>query len=96
MYHVQNTGYNPADQVDTSDPLKRNTCASGRSTDEAPILKVSSGRGAQIKSAKFKIANMVEVMGWKAVGAKLVDFSKSVEMEWEKKMDEGGQGALFE
>ncbi len=66
------------------------------STDEAPILKVSSGRGAQIKSAKFKIANMVEVMGWKAVGAKLVDFSKSVEMEWEKKMDEGGQGALFE
>ena len=66
------------------------------STDEAPILKVSSGRGAQIKSAKFKIANMVEVMGWKAVGAKLVDFSKSVEMEWEKKMEEGGQGALFE
>ena len=66
------------------------------STDEAPILKVSSGRGAQIKSAKFKIANMVEVMGWKAVGAKLVDFTKSVEMEWERKIEEGGQGALFE
>jgi topoisomerase-4 subunit A len=65
-------------------------------TDDAPILKVASGRGAQIKSAKFKLANMVEVMGWKAVGARLVDFSKSVEMEWEKKVEEGGQGALFE
>ncbi len=65
-------------------------------TDEAPILKVASGRGSQIKSAKFKIANMVEVMGWKAVGAKLVDFSKSVEMEWEKPVEDGAQAALFE
>jgi len=24
----------------------------------------------------------VEVMGWKAVGSKLFDFSKSVEFEW--------------
>ncbi len=24
-------------------------------------------------------------MGWKAVGAKLADYSKSLEMEWEKK-----------
>ncbi len=65
-------------------------------TDEAPILKVASGRGAQIKSAKFKIANMVEVMGWKAVGAKLVDYSKSVEMEWDKPVEDGAQAALFE
>jgi topoisomerase-4 subunit A len=28
---------------------------------------------------------MVDVMGWKAVGAKLLDFSKSVMMEWEVK-----------
>jgi topoisomerase-4 subunit A len=26
---------------------------------------------------------MVEVMGWKAVGAKLTDFSKTIEMTWE-------------
>jgi topoisomerase-4 subunit A len=26
---------------------------------------------------------MVEVMGWKAVGAKLTDFSKTIEMSWE-------------
>jgi topoisomerase-4 subunit A len=66
-------------------------------TDENPILKVQTGRGTQVNKAKFKVANMVEVMGWKAVGAKLTDFSKSVEMEWEKPVDDkGGQGELFE
>ena len=34
-------------------------------------------------------------MGWKAVGAKLTDFSKSVEMEWEEKEKKDGQGELF-
>jgi len=38
---------------------------------------------------------MVEVMGWKAVGAKLVDFSKSVKMEWEKKKTGSDQPELF-
>ena len=66
-------------------------------TDENPVLKVQTGKGAQVNKAKFKVANMVEVMGWKAVGAKLVDFSKAVEMEWEKPLeDNGGQGELFE
>jgi topoisomerase-4 subunit A len=67
-------------------------------TDEKPILKVKSGRGASVNNAKFKVANMVEVMGWKAVGSKLTDFNKSVEMEWEKPVEDGkaGQGALFE
>ena len=65
-------------------------------TDDAPVLKVHTGRGAQAHQTKFKVASMVEVMGWKAVGAKLVDFSKSVEMEWEKPAeDNGGQGELF-
>lgn len=65
-------------------------------TDENPILKVQSGKGAQVSKAKFKVANMVEVMGWKAVGAKLTDYSKTVEMEWDKPVEEGGQAALFE
>ena len=65
-------------------------------TDENPILKVQTGKGAQISKAKFKVANMVEVMGWKAVGAKLTDYSKTVEMEWDKPVEEGGQAALFE
>jgi topoisomerase-4 subunit A len=66
------------------------------STDESPVLKVQTGRGQQVNKAKFKVDKLVEVMGWKAAGAKLVDFSKSVEMEWEVKENQGGQGDLFE
>lgn len=57
------------------------------STEEEPILIVNSGKGSQVRKAKFKIARMVDVMGWKAVGAKLVDFNKSITMEWEIKED---------
>jgi topoisomerase-4 subunit A len=52
-------------------------------TEQEPILVVQTGKGQQIRKAKFKVANMVEVMGWKAVGAKLTDYNKSIEMEWE-------------
>lgn len=55
------------------------------STEEEPILIVHSGKGSQVRKAKFKIVKMVDVMGWKAVGAKLVDFNKSIMMEWEVK-----------
>jgi len=66
-------------------------------TDEEPVLAIQSGRGAQVRSAKIKIAKVVEVMGWKALGAKLTDYTKSVEMQWEKKEDKDNpQGALFE
>ena len=65
-------------------------------TDEEPVLMVKSGRGQQIRSAKFKVVKLVEIMGWKAVGAKLTEFSKSVEMEWEtKKVADDLQGELF-
>lgn len=53
------------------------------STEDEPILVVQTGRGQQVRKAKFKVAKMVEVMGWKAVGAKLTDFSKTIEMSWE-------------
>ncbi len=65
-------------------------------TDAEPVLKVQSGRGQQVRSAKIKIDKVVEVMGWRALGAKLVDFSKSVEMEWEKKKSDKDQPELFE
>ena len=55
------------------------------STEPEPILVVTSGKGSQVRKAKFKVAKMVEVMGWKAVGAKLVDYNKSIMMEWEVK-----------
>lgn len=64
------------------------------STEEEPILVVHSGRGSQVRKAKFKIAKMVDVMGWKAVGGKLVDFNKSIMMEWEIK-DDAKQAELF-
>jgi topoisomerase-4 subunit A len=64
-------------------------------TDIEPILAVQQGRGSQIRKAKFKLEKVVEIMGWKAVGAKLVDFSKSVEMEWVRKKD-SQQPELFE
>lgn len=66
------------------------------STDEEPVLAVQSGRGEQIRKAKFKIAKVTEVMGWKTVGTKLLDFSKSVEMEWVKSKTDNKQAELFE
>jgi topoisomerase IV subunit A len=64
-------------------------------TDAEPLLAVQQGRGAQIRKAKLKITKIVEVMGWKAVGNKLLDFTKSVEMEWEKKKGDNQQTELF-
>ena len=65
-------------------------------TDEEPILAIQSGRGAQVRKAKIKVAKVVEVMGWKALGAKLADYSKSVEMEWDRKDKDNPQAALFD
>lgn len=66
------------------------------STDPEPVLVVQSGRGQMVRKAKFKVVKMVEVMGWKAVGAKLTEYSKSVEMEWEKNEGKDNQPELFE
>ncbi|MBD0375144.1 MAG: DNA gyrase/topoisomerase IV subunit A, partial [Flavisolibacter sp.] len=65
------------------------------STEEEPVLIVQQGKGSQVRKAKFKIAKMVEVMGWKAVGAKLVDFNKTIQMEWEVKEEVNKQPELF-
>jgi topoisomerase-4 subunit A len=65
-------------------------------TDNEPILIVQSGRGSQVRSAKFKVVKMAEVMGWKAVGTKLVDYTKTMVMEWEKKKNDASQPELFE
>ena len=65
-------------------------------TEPEPILEVQSGRGQTIRKAKFKVAKMVEVMGWKAVGAKLTDYNKTIEMQCEQKhRDDNGQPELF-
>jgi len=51
-------------------------------THPEPIVQIKTGRGAQVRTQKIKIADFVEIMGWKAVGNKLTDFSKSTEFEW--------------
>lgn len=64
-------------------------------TDDDPVLVLHTGRGATAKMQKIQIGGFVEAMGWKAIGNKLVDYSKSIEMEWETKSEEEGQGKLF-
>lgn len=54
-------------------------------TDAKPVLLLTSGRGSQQRTQKMKVADFVEVMGWKAAGNKLADYNKSVHMEWERK-----------
>jgi len=63
-------------------------------TAEEPVLAMQQGRGAQIRKGKLKIAKIAEVTGYKTVGTKLADFSKSTEMEWVKSK-ESKQTELF-
>lgn len=51
-------------------------------TAEEPILEMKSGRGTQIRHGKIKLNKVAEVMGWRAVGNKLTDYSKSDQMSW--------------
>jgi topoisomerase-4 subunit A len=63
-------------------------------TDFEPVLAVQQGRGSQVRKAKLKIVKVTEVKGWKAVGDKLLDYTKTVEMEWVKSK-ESQQPELF-
>jgi topoisomerase-4 subunit A len=65
-------------------------------TEPEPVVIISSGRGAQARTQKVKLGSFVEVTGWRAVGSKLFDFSKSVNMDWDVKKKKGGsQTELF-
>lgn len=64
-------------------------------TMEDPILAMQQGRGAQIRKGKLKINKMAEVTGWRTVGTKLADYSKSTEMEWVRPKEEDSQPELF-
>ena len=64
-------------------------------SDDEPIALIASGRGAQTKTQKINIASIVEIMGWKAVGAKLVDYNKTVDIQWEIPKSKGKQPELF-
>ncbi|HEX6845500.1 MAG TPA: DNA gyrase/topoisomerase IV subunit A [Chitinophagaceae bacterium] len=64
-------------------------------TDAEPILAVQQGRGAQIRKGKMKLEKAVELSGWRTVGTRLLDYSKSVEMEWVKPKGDSKQPELF-
>ncbi len=64
-------------------------------TEEEPVLKMQSGKGGQARSARFKIARVTEVTGWKTVGTKLADYSASTIMEWTSHEKDNLQQELF-
>lgn len=65
-------------------------------TAEEPFAIIKSGRGAQQKTEKVNIAKFIDVTGWKAIGTKLADYSKSTTIEWvEKKGNDNVQPELF-
>jgi topoisomerase IV subunit A len=64
-------------------------------TMDDPILAMQQGRGAQIRKGKLKMNKMAEITGWRTVGSKLADYSKSTEMEWVKPKEEDNQPELF-
>ncbi|TAD84793.1 MAG: DNA gyrase/topoisomerase IV subunit A, partial [Bacteroidetes bacterium] len=61
----------------------------------APTLVLTVGIGAQATDQRIKVAEFIDVMGWKAAGNKLVD-KKAVGMQWElAKPADQQQGELF-
>jgi len=61
-----------------------------------PVLQMQSGRGSQIRKAKIKLYKVVDVMGWRAIGNKLTDYSKHDQMDWVENDKASGQPELFE
>lgn len=61
---------------------------------EDPVLFMERGKGTQVQRGKIKLAKLTEVMGWKAIGAKLDDYTGTTKMEWVTQQEE--QTKLFE
>jgi topoisomerase-4 subunit A len=65
-------------------------------TDLDPVLRVEKGRGAQIRRINYKIGKNVPVTGWKSVGERFEDYSKSTNMEWIAPKNPETQTRLFD
>ena len=57
-------------------------------------ISYKEGRSKNAKG-KMKLEKIAEISGWRTVGARLLDYSKSVEMEWVKQKESGKQQELF-
>ena len=66
------------------------------SSEEHPVLAVKTGRGQQISKVNFKLDKITEVMGRQAIGTRLIDFNKNIEMEWAMPKDDNPQQDLFD
>ena len=64
-------------------------------TIEDPVLHFEKGRGALARRINYKIGKNVEVTGWKSVGTRLDDYSKSATMYWVVPKNESSQTKLF-
>ncbi len=66
-------------------------------TEESPVILLEKGKGANKESQVVNAAELVDVMGWKAVGYKFTD-NKATEMSWVTEADSanGVQGELFD
>jgi topoisomerase-4 subunit A len=65
-------------------------------TDSDPVLRVEKGRGAQVRKINYKIGKNVQVTGWKSVGERFEDYSKSTSMEWVVPRNTNTQTKLFD
>ncbi len=65
-------------------------------TAEEPILEMQNGRGSQVRHAKIKLHKVVDIMGWRAIGNKLTDYSKTDEMNWVEPEEPNAQQELFD
>lgn len=72
-----------------------NTILETITTADDPVLYFEKGRGAQVQKIKYKIGKNIEVTGWKSVGTRFEDYSKSVKMSWVE-IGENKQQSLFE
>ncbi len=74
----------------------KNNILNAITADETPLLNVKTGKGQQINNVNFKVDKLVEIMGWKAIGAKLMDHNKNIELEFVAQKEETNQAELFE
>ena len=61
-----------------------------------PVLEMQSGRGTQVRRGKIKLHKVVDIMGWRAIGNKLTDYSKNDKMDWVENSTTSAQADLFE
>ena len=63
-------------------------------TSKAPVLLIQTGKGQTARTTKFKIDKLVDVMGWKAIGTKLMDVTKTnITTGWDQPASAKDDGA---